>query len=110
MAHRAYLHTQLKDAARSSECKGMPIELHTSSKIVSVNPNTATITLENGESHSADVLVGADGVHSNTRKALLKGASLPFSTGHNAFRFMLEREALRLTTLRQSLLQGSKLP
>ena len=91
MAHRAYLHTQLKDAARSSECKGMPIELHTSSKIVSVNPDTATITLENGESYSADVLVGADGVHSNTRKALLNGAPLPFSNGHNAFRFMLER-------------------
>ena len=87
MAHRAHLHTQLKDRARS----GNGIELHTSSKIASVDPETATITLENGQSYSADVLVGADGVHSVTRKALLNEAPVPFSNGHNAFRFMIER-------------------
>ena len=91
MAHRAYLHTQLKNAATSAKGKGAPIELNTSSKIVSVDPKTATITLENGVSHSADILVGADGVHSNTRKALVAEAPVPFSNGHNAFRFMLER-------------------
>ena len=91
MAHRAYLHTQLKEAATSSKGSGVPIELHTSSKISSVDPKTATITLENGASHSADVLIGADGVHSNTRKALFARAPVPVSTGHNAFRFMVER-------------------
>ncbi len=91
MAHRAYLHTQLKDAATSRKGRGVPVELHTSSVIASVDPETATITMENGVSHSADVLVGADGVHSVTRKALLRNAPAPFSNGHNAFRFMLER-------------------
>ena len=69
----------------------MPIELHTSSKIASVDPKTSTITMENGISHSADVLVGADGVHSNARKAILANAPMPFGVGHNAFRFMVER-------------------
>lgn len=73
------------------------MEIHTASKVVSVDTQTATITLKDGSSHTADVVIGADGVHSATRKFLSPGVTPePFQGKHNAFRFIIERaDALR---------------
>jgi 2-polyprenyl-6-methoxyphenol hydroxylase-like FAD-dependent oxidoreductase len=92
MAHRAHLHTQLKNAATSPAQPGRPVKLNTSSKVITVDPETATIHLEDGSSHSSDVVIGADGVHSNARKALMDNAPEPVKGAHNCFRFILPRE------------------
>ena len=92
MAHRAHLHSQLKAAAVSEEGQGNPVKLNTSSKVVKVDPQAATITLADTTSISADVTVGADGVHSNTRKALIPNAPVAVKGKHNAFRFVIPRK------------------
>lgn len=93
LVHRAHLHEGLKAAARCPNGKGLPAKLHTSSKVVNIDPHNATLTLENGKVYQGDVVIGADGVHSQARKKL-KGASeiKTFSSGKNAFRFLITRK------------------
>lgn len=65
--------------------------LHTASKVIDVDPHAATVTLENGDVISGDVLIGADGVHSLTRTKLPTN-NKPYSSGKNAFRFLMTRQ------------------
>lgn len=90
LVHRAHFHEGLKAAAQG-EGRGTPAVLHTASKIVDIDPHKATVTLENGEIIAGDVLIGADGVHSLTRSKLCKDTK-PFSSGKNAFRFLITRQ------------------
>lgn len=86
------MHEGLKAAAQAPG-SGIPAQLHTSSKVVEVNPSLATITLENGRTVHGDIVIGADGVHSSIRSKL-PGAKqiLPFRSGKNAFRFLITRQ------------------
>jgi len=85
--------------------------LKLASKVVSVDPQNAEVTLETGEKVSGDVLLGADGVHvrclriwselllttqqSRCRKALTEGHDYePYDCGHSAYRFMIPMEDL----------------
>lgn len=43
--------------------KGKPVTINLNSKVVSVDLETATLTLENGKIYHGDVVIGADGVH-----------------------------------------------
>ncbi|GAB7344283.1 hypothetical protein MBLNU457_2156t2 [Dothideomycetes sp. NU457] len=95
LVHRAHLHTALREKAISKEGKGRPCELKLASKVVSVDPLKAEVTLESGEKVSGDVLLGADGVHSRCRKALKQGHDYePYDCGHSAYRFMIPMEDL----------------
>jgi len=91
LAHRVHLHEALKKAATAVEGKGWPAELHTSSKVVEVNANNSSISLEDGRSFQGDVVIGADGVHSATRKAVVGGGFKHFGSGKSAFRFLISR-------------------
>lgn len=65
------------------------------SRVVKIDPVTATVHLENGETVEGDLVIGADGVHSVTRSAIPGGDVQPFCDGPNAkaaFRFLLERK------------------
>ncbi|EPS29292.1 hypothetical protein PDE_04241 [Penicillium oxalicum 114-2] len=90
LVHRAHFHEGLKAAAQGPG-KGEPAVLHTSSKVVDVDPHNATVTLENGDIIEGDVVIGADGVHSLTRQKLSPDIK-PFSSGKNAFRFLISRQ------------------
>jgi 2-polyprenyl-6-methoxyphenol hydroxylase-like FAD-dependent oxidoreductase len=51
------------------------------------------VTLENGDVHTGDVVIGADGVHSLTRTKLPQAKGIkPASSGKNAFRFLMARQ------------------
>lgn len=63
LVHRAHLHTALRERAIGQEGKGKPAALRLASKVASVDPEKAEVTLESGEKVSGDVLLGADGVH-----------------------------------------------
>ncbi|GCB27430.1 3-hydroxybenzoate 6-hydroxylase 1 [Aspergillus awamori] len=91
LIHRAHLHQALKDKA-GADGRGRPVVLHTSSQVASVDPSSATVTLENGQSFTGDVVIGADGVHSAARHAILDRDVKTFSSGKNAFRFMVSRQ------------------
>lgn len=63
LVYRVHLHEALKKRATEAEGQGVPVELRTSSRVVDVDPATATVTLENGETVQGDLVIGADGVH-----------------------------------------------
>ncbi|EKV07623.1 Salicylate hydroxylase, putative [Penicillium digitatum PHI26] len=91
LIHRAHLHEGLKNKAKAPG-KGKPAVLHTSSKVTGVDPKTATVILEDGTEVRGDVVIGADGVHSVTRGHVGGSDKQPFSSGKNAFRFMISRK------------------
>ncbi|KIW99960.1 uncharacterized protein Z518_10888 [Rhinocladiella mackenziei CBS 650.93] len=94
LAHRVHLHETLKKLATSTALRGIPVELNLSTSVVDVDPSSASITLKDGSVVRGDVVVGADGVHSQTRAAVAGGKEAKvFGSGKSAFRFMIERSA-----------------
>lgn len=92
LAHRVHLHDALKKAATSPLGKGKPAQLNTSSPVVDVDVDSATIFLKDGRQISGDLVVGADGVHSITRSKIKEGIK-PFGSGKSAFRFLITRKS-----------------
>lgn len=86
------MHSQLKTAATSTTAKSLPVKVHKSSRVLSVEPQSGTLELSNGISHSADVIIGADGVHSITRNRVLPNAPKAFKSRHSAFRFTIQTQ------------------
>lgn len=91
-AHRGHLHAHLKHTATSAIGIGPPVLIHTSSRIVKVDPCRAEIRFEHGNAVSGDIVIGADGVRSVCRQAVagLQFDSFPY--GKSAFRFMVPRD------------------
>ncbi|KAG0129564.1 hypothetical protein HOY82DRAFT_487982 [Tuber indicum] len=87
--HRADLHSALKEIAIANEGRGVPATIATSSRVVGVDFEENTLILESGERHSGDVIIGADGVHSTLRSAVVGEDSPALPSGHSAFRFLL---------------------
>lgn len=88
--HRADLHALLATAAQASGAQvqlGQPIEQF------SDNGDTVTLRIQQGKSIEGDALLGADGLWSRTRAALL-GADRPRVSGHLAYRALLPTSAL----------------
>lgn len=57
-----------------------------------MDPTLARVTLADGRMLQGDVVIGADGVHSVTRKFVPGGDVKPFCNGQSAFRFVIPRE------------------
>ncbi|KAF1922892.1 FAD/NAD(P)-binding domain-containing protein [Didymella exigua CBS 183.55] len=82
VVHRAHFHQALRDLARS-----LGVELHLSSRVKSYDPTTPSLTLENGAVHTADLIVGADGLKSLARKSILSNTKeTPPVSGYAAYR------------------------
>ncbi|KAF2132052.1 FAD/NAD(P)-binding domain-containing protein [Dothidotthia symphoricarpi CBS 119687] len=93
LAHRIHLHESLKKRATSEDGPGKPAVLNTRSRVVDVDPQEGTVTLENGEKIHGDVIVGADGVHSKTRRKVPGAENVEtFGSGKSAYRFLIPRE------------------
>ncbi|KAL2066181.1 hypothetical protein VTL71DRAFT_2252 [Oculimacula yallundae] len=95
LIHRVDLHNALKEIATSSKGKGTPAVLHLRSRVVSVDVANTTLNLEDGTSHTGDLIIGADGVHSKIRTQLIKDLPSPEPSGTSAFRFLIPLEAIR---------------
>jgi 2-polyprenyl-6-methoxyphenol hydroxylase-like FAD-dependent oxidoreductase len=93
LAHRVHLHDALKNAAITPNGTGLPAQLFTSSRVASVDAETATVTLESGMIVQGDFILGADGVHSVTRRAVSGRDIKPHGSGKSAFRFLISRQA-----------------
>lgn len=92
LVHRVRLHNKLKEMATSEEGAGKPAILHVSSKVLEVDPETATIKLENGDEIKADLVLGADGIYSKTRTFVSGHPSKLHTSGKAAFRFLIPRK------------------
>ena len=93
LAHRITLHSELKRMATSEKGEGPPAILRLRSKVVDVDPNKGFVILEGGEKIQGDVIIGADGVHSNTRPRIPGAENIKtFGSGKSAFRFLIPRQ------------------
>jgi salicylate hydroxylase len=98
MWHRQDLHAYLRHTAISTDGNGPAAVLRTSSRIIRCDCVNGIVTLENEEQIEADLIVGADGIHSTVRTSVLGREAKPQPTGFSAYRMMLstktiEREA-----------------
>ncbi|KAK4451635.1 3-hydroxybenzoate 6-hydroxylase 1 [Podospora aff. communis PSN243] len=94
LVHRVNLHDRLKQLATSEVGVGAPVKLHTASKVVAVDSEKGSFTLKDGSTGTADLIVGADGIYSMTRK-YIQDAQL-FSSGKAAFRFLIPRHEIEV--------------
>ncbi|KAK7514485.1 uncharacterized protein IWZ02DRAFT_430968 [Phyllosticta citriasiana] len=96
LCHRVHLHEHLMRRATAPtdlDNPGTPVEVQTSSRVAEVDTHTATVTLESGQTFQGHVVVGADGVHSRTRKKVPGGDVKVFGSGKSAYRFLVNRKA-----------------
>lgn len=96
LAHRVQLHSHLKSKALTPSPPNLPITLLTSHKVTTLDPVTSTVYFSNGISHTGDLIIGADGVHSLTRSFTQAPSSSikPFPSGKSAYRFLLTRASV----------------
>jgi salicylate hydroxylase len=86
LIHRADLHNVLLDAARASPL----ITLSADKKMVSLHEkgDVVSIKMESGEEYAGAALIGADGLWSTVRQAIV-GDGKPRVSGHIAYRAVL---------------------
>ncbi|EEU37555.1 uncharacterized protein NECHADRAFT_53442 [Fusarium vanettenii 77-13-4] len=92
--HRQDLQAALGDAATSEHLPGKPADIRTASQVVSVDCEEGIITLESGEEIHGDVIIGADGIHSVVRTAVLGEERGALPTGTSAYRMLIPIEKL----------------
>ncbi|KDR69830.1 hypothetical protein GALMADRAFT_214909 [Galerina marginata CBS 339.88] len=86
--HRADLHRILLDNARPY------INLRLNSMITDIDPSAPSITLKSGEIIKADLVIGADGIHSRVRTTVVGALDKPMPTGDAAYRALIPTSAL----------------
>ncbi|GAA6022639.1 hypothetical protein JCM8202_005029 [Rhodotorula sphaerocarpa] len=92
--HRVDLHSELRRMATAEDGPGKPANVRTSAKVVEVDSESGTVTLADGEKLHADVIIGADGIHSVARTAVLGQQLVANRSGHSAYRSLIPRERL----------------
>lgn len=85
LLHRADLISLLLDGARDA---GVQLRLLQKAEAVDLSGQRPALQMCTGAVEEADILIGADGLHSPTRRAL-NGADTPFFTGQVAWRMVI---------------------
>ncbi|KAJ7610012.1 FAD/NAD(P)-binding domain-containing protein [Mycena polygramma] len=94
LCHRSDLHDELKRLATMEEGPGKPANIHLESDVASCDCTTGKLTLKSGEAHHADLIIGADGIHSTIRSSVLGYGQRALPSGRAAFRCLLEASKL----------------
>ncbi|KAH6698486.1 putative salicylate hydroxylase [Leptodontidium sp. MPI-SDFR-AT-0119] len=89
LAHRVDLHNELRALALDHEGDGVPAQLHLTSIVQSVDAEAGIVTLSDGSTHQADLIIGADGIHSIVRETVFHPAKA-VTTKSRAFRLLLD--------------------
>ncbi|KIW88823.1 uncharacterized protein Z519_10307 [Cladophialophora bantiana CBS 173.52] len=92
--HRMDLHDVLKQRATAQGHPGNPAELRASSRVARVDCDGGVVELESGEVLKADLVVGADGIKSVVRDAVVGKHVEALPTGFSAYRIMISVEEL----------------
>jgi salicylate hydroxylase len=77
LARRSRLQAELYRFATDPSRPGKPAKIITDVKIKSVDPIAGVVVTEEGESYTGDLIVGADGINSSVRAAVLAQSSSP---------------------------------
>ncbi|KAJ7847713.1 FAD/NAD(P)-binding domain-containing protein [Mycena olivaceomarginata] len=84
--HRNDLYDELKRLATGESIGGPPAQLLFNSKVVACDAEAGTVTLGNSEIIHADVVIGADGIHSIVRTSVVGHIVKPPALGLTCFR------------------------
>jgi 2-polyprenyl-6-methoxyphenol hydroxylase-like FAD-dependent oxidoreductase len=87
---RPALHKLLGDAARAA---GAVIRLGVTASSIEDSGEAVNVVFSEGDEAGYDIVVGADGVYSQTRDAILPGAEKPAFTGQAVWRYNFPRPA-----------------
>ncbi|KAJ4509089.1 FAD-dependent monooxygenase roqM [Exophiala dermatitidis] len=90
IGHRGDYHKGFLDAVAE---KGIP--LHMGSEVVEYDDTVPSVTLKNGERHTADVIIAVDGIKSRARELVLGFDDKPKSSGYACFRAFFKGSHLR---------------
>lgn len=93
--HRVDLHNALRAATLSRKGPGSVPVIRGGAKVVAVNCDTGTVTLEDGEVVQGDLIVGADGIHSRIREAVTGEKMIASPSGLSAYRCLLPRDTIK---------------
>ncbi|RDW87852.1 hypothetical protein BP5796_03546 [Coleophoma crateriformis] len=89
--HRVDLHNALKEACTAPHGYGKPVQIIPSSRVLTADCEKGIVNLESGTTYQGDIIIGADGIHSNLRTSVLgQGVSAPKPTGLSAYRLLLD--------------------
>lgn len=103
--HRADLHLVLMEAAAAQGGRGEPVDLRLQSPVAAVepgDPGPAVVLTEDGTRYLADLVIGADGIHSVVRSSLI-GPDSPTYSGDVAYRALVSRGAFEASAELRSL-------
>lgn len=87
--HRIDLHEALKQRATGSPYPGTPARIIVSSRAVSCDCEAGIVTLQDGSEVQGDLIIGADGIKSAMRQAVLGYEVSAQKTGHSAYRMVI---------------------
>lgn len=93
--HRQDLHLRLMNAAQDPARGGPVPSVRTSSRVVNCDCDEGIVTLENGDTLQADLIIGSDGIHSVLRPFVLEKHIVPQPTGSSCYRLMLSTAVLK---------------
>ncbi len=109
--HRVDLHKELVRLATGAESdqSGRPARRRLNSAIVQVSPG-GTVTLHDETVHSADIVIGGDGIRSIVRDCVLgdDAAQQPVHSSMAVFRFLVDSHALESDPDLRQFLEGSR--
>ncbi|KAL7928076.1 hypothetical protein V8C35DRAFT_333753 [Trichoderma chlorosporum] len=107
--HRVDLHTELlRLATMSGQGLSKAATLKLGSQVIEAHPD-GTVILRDGSKYSADMIVGADGLRSIVRDAVLgeNAQAKPVHSGQAAFRFLVSTSTLRSDHILSSLMEDN---
>ncbi|KAL3483676.1 hypothetical protein BJX62DRAFT_244664 [Aspergillus germanicus] len=103
LTHRVDLHSALR-ATAAQVVDGRKIRIELGARVVSVNAEAGEVLLEDGIKYTADLIVGADGIHSRSVHAITGVDRTSISTGQNCFRFLVPVSKMQNGALTSNLL------
>ncbi|KAF9885047.1 hypothetical protein FE257_000778 [Aspergillus nanangensis] len=92
--HRQDLQDVLREAATGTDRPGCPVMIRTSSRVISCDVDAGAVTLDDGSTATADLVIAADGIKSKMRRFVLGRDQNAIPTGISAYRFMIPMEEL----------------
>ncbi|KAJ6526255.1 FAD/NAD(P)-binding domain-containing protein [Mycena vulgaris] len=93
LCHRSDVHDELMRLA-VGEGRGPPVQLHLGSRVLECDPENGTVTLKSGEIIPADLVIGADGLHSVIRTNILDRVETAPVSGLSCFRSVFDASKL----------------
>ncbi|WOO78221.1 3-hydroxybenzoate 6-hydroxylase 1 [Vanrija pseudolonga] len=93
--HRGDLQTEIYKHAVDPNGPGTPCKVICGARVTSADAENASVTLANGDVYHGDLLIGADGLRSVVRRAVVSEDAKSTPSGYSAYRGLLRAEKIR---------------